>query len=114
MRISDWSSDVCSSDLGRQGQLHAPARGPRPRPCRVVRAQPGGTRALRGDPARRPGVAHDGLPGAADRKRVVEGKRVSVRVDLAGSRIIKTINQQITPYTPNNYCNTTISTQQVN
>src|SRR3546814_3451040 len=27
MRISDWSSDVCSSDLGRGGR--APRRGPR-------------------------------------------------------------------------------------
>src|SRR3546814_15015814 len=33
-------------------------------------------------------VAHDG-PGILDRKSVVEGKRVSVRVDLGGRRIIK-------------------------
>src|SRR3546814_1310289 len=33
MRISDWSSDVCSSDLGRFARLRAilgPTRGPRP------------------------------------------------------------------------------------
>src|SRR3546814_9364007 len=35
MRISDWSSDVCSSDLRRrqrQGRRHAPDRGARPVP----------------------------------------------------------------------------------
>src|SRR3546814_3374712 len=32
MRISDWSSDVCSSDLRQPGQLRVPARGRR-QPC---------------------------------------------------------------------------------
>src|SRR3546814_5201883 len=36
MRISDWSSDVCSSDLGtrRSAPRHSPP-GPRPRACQV-------------------------------------------------------------------------------
>src|SRR3546814_1009778 len=29
MRISDWSSDVCSSDLEAEGAAFVPARGPR-------------------------------------------------------------------------------------
>src|SRR3546814_12328180 len=66
LRISDWSSDVCSSDLsaGRR----------RGRPSRPVER----------DDARRRGLA-----AGADRKSVVQGKSVSVRVDIGGRRIIK-------------------------
>src|SRR3546814_21155280 len=65
MRISDWSSDVCSSDLPtRRDQPSRPARGRAGRPAPTPRR-------------------------AADRKSVVEGKSVSVRVDLGGRRIIK-------------------------
>src|SRR3546814_995186 len=38
MRISDWSSDVCSSDLGGQAKLRdrlASLPGPLPRPARI-------------------------------------------------------------------------------
>src|SRR3546814_17837599 len=95
MRISDWSSDVCSSDLGDTGSIEATADqrafgailhqieaeiGPAPPP------------APRNDPfARAGGVvqqdqsAHDDL----DRKSVEEGKSVTVSVDLGGRRIIK-------------------------
>src|SRR3546814_7410816 len=76
MRISDWSSDVCSSDLdgdgvGRSGiqrgdTLHAEHLG-------------------LADPYR---FAVDDR-GDADRKSVVKGKSVSVRVVLGGRRIIK-------------------------
>src|SRR3546814_16932642 len=81
MRISDWSSDVCSSDLllpdradGRGGAAHQAAV--RPALCR------GG-----GDRRR----ADDALCAVRrqDRKSVVSGKSVSVRVDLGGRRIIK-------------------------
>src|SRR3546814_13971911 len=67
MRISDWSSDVCSSDLER----------PRAWPLD----------ALFDDrrPADRLGIRRWQL----DRKSVVQGKSVSVRVDLGGRRIIK-------------------------
>src|SRR3546814_2686782 len=55
MRISDWSSDVCSSDLGGR-----PGRAP------VVRAGPAvPRRARRGEPGRRRG----GRRGAARRRR---------------------------------------------
>src|SRR3546814_14538430 len=92
MRISDWSSDVCSSDL----------------PARPSAEPAGGLRQLRSGPGRRSGAADPqyhgsgvvsgGLPDpivaaqvgrGRDRKSVVEGKRVSVRVDLGGRRIIK-------------------------
>src|SRR3546814_17627698 len=85
MRISDWSSDVCSSDLPLgsdtgpcPGRLlacdsrHACADGPGP-------GSQLGADAGKG-PAR----------GGQDRKSVVEGKSVSVRVDLGGSRSIQT------------------------
>src|SRR3546814_18783641 len=82
MRISDWSSDVCSSDLTKDEQFMADGE-------------------------------FDWLPGAGgaawtlceaapcdacvtrDRKSVVSGKSVSVRVDLGGRRIIKNKNKII-------------------
>src|SRR3546814_14724622 len=97
MRISDWSSDVCSSDLPHE---HA-----------TLRRKP--DNCLRNPAAsdRRAGSSHpiiDNRAAAAapqsagsshrnavhsgrrlDRKSVVEGKSVSVRVDLGGRRIIK-------------------------
>src|SRR3546814_14751086 len=88
MRISDWSSDVCSSDL-------APA----------AQSLPGGSapgmrvRVLHHARWRNPpdSSAHTGLHRHAlacagllrDRKSVVSGKSVSVRVDLGCRRIIK-------------------------
>src|SRR3546814_18539106 len=89
MRISDWSSDVCSSDLaaahlraqgeaaifGRHGPWHALGADQRrasefpPRPNDIGQARP--------------------LGDGEDRKSVVSGKSVSVRVDLGGVRIIQ-------------------------
>src|SRR3546814_16443467 len=79
MRISDWSSDVCSSDLSavellRQG---------------LGRVDVG--RVERHEDAFRSfghGTIHKSVT-KTDRKSVVLGKSVSVRVDLGGSRIIK-------------------------
>src|SRR3546814_16113188 len=96
MRISDWSSDVCSSDLAgfrltrtvtvgwvERSETHRRLRhrstvgwicGSAAKQCRRFRA----------------GIE---LHIQVDRKRAVEGKSVSVRVDLGGRRIIKkTIN----------------------
>src|SRR3546814_11118661 len=124
MRISDWSSDVCSSDLAATGAASSPIPTASSSPILVplirppptfVAGPPGpssidhqiiagapraavrqfnaialgehrGTAAiaaLRGAP-----VAHQ----LAARKRVVWGKRVSVRVALGGSRISKKKN----------------------
>src|SRR3546814_21004339 len=76
MRISDWSSDVCSSDLGA----------PKVRAMEIIDAL---------EPTKRGPYA--GVVGYldfsgnidTDRKSVVSGKSVSVRVDLGGRRIIK-------------------------
>src|SRR3546814_13390000 len=116
MRISDWSSDVCSSDLERDdmGLPLACKRGERsmkrlaiycgsatpgdPRYIELAR-EVGRTLAERGI-----GVVYGGgrlglmgaiadsaldAGGEVDRKSVLEGKRVSVRVDLGGRRTIK-------------------------
>src|SRR3546814_12065311 len=94
MRISDWSSDVCSSDLGGR----APFRLDR-RHRRFDRrtgqpdegAETGADEGRRGrvDPRRRR-LSPERRRVDRDRKSVVEGKSVSVRVDLGGRRIIKT------------------------
>src|SRR3546814_15051483 len=93
MRISDWSSDVCSSDLiqrgiagytqhanfcpwpeNEQGRLRASAC----RSCRDRFRFEQNCRSAKSDVDR-----------YKDRKSVVTGKSVSVRVDLGGRRIIK-------------------------
>src|SRR3546814_20711634 len=108
MRISDWSSDVCSSDL-RLDQLFQ-LRALRLVALRIpfakrfeMLAQPRdriaerpGARFLRGAIGARivRGTVPFGAQGAMleqrrDRKSVVSGKSVSVRVDLGGSRVIQ-------------------------
>src|SRR3546814_10368618 len=91
MRISDWSSDVCSSDLPVS---NAPAR-PQAE-CR----HPGGLenqhQRSSSPPPRNGGrwvrnhrTAWRITSSSVDRKSVVKGKSVSVRVDLGGRRIIQ-------------------------
>src|SRR3546814_19114455 len=75
MRISDWSSDVCSSDLGLRHEVPAPRD-------RLRQAQ--------GD-----GRGRENRAAGADRKSVVLGKSVSVRVDLGGRRIITKKNPRM-------------------
>src|SRR3546814_13832254 len=128
MRISDWSSDVCSSDLdaGREAAHGRLGRSPFdavPRGAHEALPRDAGGRrralevALRaagllGRPALRPvrarcrlgpreGLDAGGAPAparsgaeagiayAVDRKSVVKGKRVSVRVDYGGGRTVK-------------------------
>src|SRR3546814_4399002 len=74
MRISDWSSDVCSSDLRRRGTRRWL------RHC--GRHDPSGTAH-----ADRDCGASGGFPGRSEERRV--GKECVVRVDLGGRRIIK-------------------------
>src|SRR3546814_16712721 len=89
MRISDWSSDVCSSDLialpligayqaanalTAAGLVIATGGEAAPTLANLARLQP-----VRGRLER---------AVIADRKSVVSGKRVSVRVDLGGSRLL--------------------------
>src|SRR3546814_17287176 len=91
MRISDWSSDVCSSDLDRDqpadrrrppcnaalGRRGGDGRQPRPSPYYVCAAAP---RHRAGTPAR--------YSWHRARKSVEEEKSGSVRVDLGGRRFI--------------------------
>src|SRR3546814_20292737 len=86
MRISDWSSDVCSSDLlQRAGDRED---------LLVEHGDFLDRHSLALQPAQEGfGDCHQ-VDAAAqqllqDRKSVVEGKSVSVRVDLGGRRIIK-------------------------
>src|SRR3546814_11765537 len=121
MRISDWSSDVCSSDLlgpdVRQARRSGQPRpdGPRDRQNRTVHLQPvlldtrgeGEDKAVgifpvfmhvaQGDVAHQNGaVKKPGIVTEGDRKSVVEGKRVSVRVDIGGRGIYKKKKKQDT------------------
>src|SRR3546814_14493701 len=103
--MSDWSSDVCSSDLGLselaalrrfEGNGSAAARrraDHRPVAVEVqqVHQEAAGLRSafpVRRHPCHRPLPEEQDRAGA-DRKSVVKGKSVSVRVDLGGRRIIK-------------------------
>src|SRR3546814_20095057 len=101
MRISDWSSDVCSSDLRHQrvhpgawpyrtqlrllSRLHALRRHYR---LGLYRSESDAHavrpvwRSIRAD-------APNTWPTPQDRKSVVEGKSGSVSGDLGGRRIIK-------------------------
>src|SRR3546814_14674367 len=102
MRISDWSSDVCSSDLtavflGEAQRLREArqrvfrgGRGGLGQPRQAVRGDQAAARGLR--PLQRAvvdGVEERRLVVGQDRKSVVEGKRVAIRLDLGGLRIIK-------------------------
>src|SRR3546814_14094846 len=104
MRISDWSSDVCSSDLrslnvrqkllplffrlggrhcgGRSNRCDSGLNGHLSRSCGLgINAK---MEALEGVEDERLDVTQVEAAIAADRKSVVSGKRVSVRVDLGG------------------------------
>src|SRR3546814_17501677 len=110
MRISDWSSDVCSSDLTPEFQVGDEVYGY----VRKDTVQDGTFAELVAAPvrtlARKPAslsfeeaaavplagltayqaIQRSGVKeGQTDRKSDVWGKRVSVRVDLGGGRYIK-------------------------
>src|SRR3546814_19103324 len=101
MRISDWSSDVCSSDLpiradilvGEENLGAALAH-------RLLGLLPdAGDRLTQrvGAIGERIGAVElrRGSAEMADRKSVVEGKRGDVRVDLGGSRILTKKTQNV-------------------
>src|SRR3546814_11691059 len=87
MRISDWSSDVCSSDLDRAADGAVRADG-LDRLDLAGRLRRGGL-GLTDHAARERGGGRD---AARARKSVVLGKSVSVGVDLGGRRIRKKKN----------------------
>src|SRR3546814_11389187 len=95
MRISDWSSDVCSSDLAARLDSVRATRQSAAMPDASKTTSPTSAGAASGDadPLRAHGGFAD-LVGYAlkrweDRKSVVEGKSVSVRVDLGGRGVFK-------------------------
>src|SRR3546814_16061241 len=91
MRISDWSSDVCSSDLLADAFVVQQITIAPQHEAGLIAGQGSGDRD---EAALRLGIdvlypqADQEIEGL-DRKSVVEGKSVSVRVDLGGRRIIK-------------------------
>src|SRR3546814_18422259 len=102
MRISDWSSDVCSSDLacksGRRGQggqspievvddVHHSARAGVYRQHIIIMTHPPIGTTSDGEPVT-PRIGNH-ITLRIDRKCVVEGKSVSGRVELGGRRITK-------------------------
>src|SRR3546814_20407646 len=115
MRISDWSSDVCSSDLG-YNWFKDPDRPwanvrvdlcPQSAPCSGVGDSVSllrlGDKTRAADANLIP-ILDRALPadiwarrkGIVDRKSVVEGKSVSVGVDIGGRRIMKKKNNKLT------------------
>src|SRR3546814_16662929 len=103
MRISDWSSDVCSSDLSEPREPDrrlsgSPKKNTNGRKDDAVhetictwhagRRHGHGRRNGRG-PAQRPRLRAGQGQSRPARKSVVEGKSVSVSVDHGGGRIIK-------------------------
>src|SRR3546814_15995433 len=97
MRISDWSSDVCSSDLFLAQLVEARAMAHRdggPQGCGRCEQADGFAHHLRALVIKQAGHPVYAL----ERKSVVEGKSASVRVDLGGRCISKKINN-ITTYT---------------
>src|SRR3546814_8651963 len=78
MRISDWSSDVCSSDLAARSASAASSR-----VCSHALSPSQGRSCATAISA----GASPSASIAADRKSVVSGKSASVRVDHGGRRI---------------------------
>src|SRR3546814_17752636 len=103
MRISDWSSDVCSSDLedggGRADENHrqeqrpvAKAHDQAEEVDRQQEIEPERLRML-DQPAERRADGGIHYPGQ-DRQSVGQGKSVSVSVDLGGGRLLKKKTKQ--------------------
>src|SRR3546814_17953292 len=94
MRISDWSSDVCSSDLGREAGAYRRSESRRSRLFRALE-YPGcgivqvSARRSRADYPGSGEIRHAIDRRDRDRKRVVQGTSVSVRVDFGGRRMLK-------------------------
>src|SRR3546814_19152739 len=88
MRISDWSSDVCSSDLSRhvrERRAALVARDHERLDAAALDVRRAGPQAVE---------HHVDLPThqvaqGRDRKSVVSGKSEAVRVDIGGRRVFK-------------------------
>src|SRR3546814_17683169 len=102
MRISDWSSDVCSSDLLKQPIGVTAAITPWNFPAAMITRKVGPALAagctMVVKPAQQTPLSalalallaeEAGVPPGVARKSVVEGKSVPVRVDIGGRRVFK-------------------------
>src|SRR3546814_14279965 len=94
MRISDWSSDVCSSDLVRVARSIDAPQWPKLRIATTASVMLGIFSVVLAKFQRQlPEFAFELTTGdkatQIDRKSVVEGKSVSVSVDLGGRRLIQ-------------------------
>src|SRR3546814_21048201 len=97
MRISDWSSDVCSSDLRQVEALGANLTLDPEQVAECIQATgigfmfaPAHHSAMKNVAAVRKELGVRpifNILGPLDRTSVVQGKRVSVRVDLGGRRL---------------------------
>src|SRR3546814_15436617 len=113
VRISDWSSDVCSSDLNPDPMARSRRRSlafgtgtptwgvHAPRYRNLRRCQPRTTRPCDAAALSALSVARRAGGSDGDRKSVVEGTRVSVRVDHGGARRLKKKNCMIVNITHN-------------
>src|SRR3546814_14407900 len=103
MRISDWSSDLCSADLINFDARVLEEMESGARNFLIAAAQDLAAKGVKADSVVTIGNATDGIVWEAeresaglivmstngrDRKSVVEGKRVSGRVDIDGRRIV--------------------------
>src|SRR3546814_17025897 len=106
MRISDWSSDVCSSDLdsgeekqrynqhGRKYRQPTQGSGKKPADDSLITPRSAAKPYVEpsketAEPVHEPASFALIFRKVRDRKSAVEGKSVSVRVDLGGRRMIK-------------------------
>src|SRR3546814_11104672 len=91
MRISDWSSDVCSSDLSTALEMHEGETTPPPPLTEAELIRKMDDNGIGTDAT----IATHIQTIQVDRKSVVSGKRVSVRVDLGVRRFIKKIMHHV-------------------
>src|SRR3546814_19981990 len=101
-RISDWSSDVCSSDLGLWQKIQKINSDGYFLGCHygleAMKKRPNGSivnmSSMAGIGGQSSFCAYRASKAAVDRKGVVSGKSVSGRVDLGGRRRINNNNTQ--------------------
>src|SRR3546814_18000625 len=98
MRISDWSSDVCSSDLVRVGSQSIAENQENIKQRTATYLSLVSCRTFLDNTITSKSKFHslEQLHCAVDRKSVVQGKSVSVGVDIGGRRIMKKKIKQIT------------------
>src|SRR3546814_11524628 len=99
MRISDWSSDVCSSDLGRGGAARRGFAAGRNAPIARSSIASSASRIFTPDfcisvtKSQSTPIAFNAIRRSEERR---VGKAWSVRVDLGGRRIIKKQTKSMT------------------